>query len=116
MLQGSCSESCYLAQRAILLATDSFHVLGKFDLDVTKLWCCKDTLGSRSLHYDSIGSREEKMSNSSQKSETGKEKTHILLRHLQLEYLLDSIAGRLLVYEFRVSLVDGPVLNKYLIQ
>lgn len=68
LLQGNCSKSCYLAQRAILLATDSFHVSEKFDLDVTKLCCCKDTFGSRSLRYHSIDSREAEMSNSSQKS------------------------------------------------
>lgn len=68
LLQGRSSKSCYLAQRAILLATDSFHVSEKFDLDVIKLCCCKDTFGSGSLHYHSIDSREEKMSNSSQKS------------------------------------------------
>lgn len=90
LLQGSCSERYYLTQRAILLATDCFHVSKKFDLDVTNFCCCKDTFGSGSLHYHSIGSREENMSNTRQKKvEQTRKKNHILLRHLQLEYLVD---------------------------
>lgn len=56
------------------------------------------------------------MSNSSQKGSTGEEKKHSLLRCLQLGYLVDCVAGRLLAYEFRVSLIDEPVLVKYLTQ
>ena len=78
LLQGSCSKSCYLAQRAILLTRDSFHVLGKFHLYVTKLCCCKDTFGSRSLHCYSIDSREEKMSKSSHKVKQTQKKLHSL--------------------------------------
>lgn len=68
LLQGSCSERYYLTQRAILLATDCFHVSKKFDLDVTNFCCCKDTFGSGSLQYHSVGSREENMSNTRQKN------------------------------------------------
>lgn len=34
----------------------------KFGLDVTKLCCCKDIFGSRSLQYHSVDGREEKTS------------------------------------------------------
>jgi len=45
-----------------LLATDCFHVLKIFDLDLIKLCCCKDAFGCKFLYYHSIDSMEEEVS------------------------------------------------------
>lgn len=40
----------------------------------------------------------------------------ILLRRLQLKHPVGWVAGTFLACELRVSLIDGPVLTKYLTQ